>query len=92
MFHRGHCNLKSIEGVGGRAPSVSCLGLRTVFMAASHGTTNEVMNFFHCRVAVNFPTEFVHPNLSNPGLWLFLEMYDEPQELYSWTCAAYVAC
>ena len=43
-------------------------------------------------LAVDILTESVHPNLSNVGLWLFLEMYDEPRELYFWTCTASAAC
>ena len=41
-------------------------------------------------LAVDILTEFVHPICQNLGLWLFLEKYDEPRELYFWTCIASV--
>ena len=69
------------------------IGLRRVVMAASHGITNEIMH--HLSVGSDaggrYSDRICSHNLSNPGLWLFLEMDDEPRGLYFWTCTAFVA-
>ena len=69
------------------------VGLREVVMAASHGITHEIMH--HLAVGTDaggrYSDRICSPNLSNPGLWLFLGIYDEPRELYFWTCTASVA-
>ena len=53
-------------------------------MAASHGITHEIMH--HLAVGSDdggrYSDRICSPNLSNPGLWLFLEMDDEPRGLY----------
>ena len=41
-------------------------------------------------LTVDILTEYVHPNLSKMGLWVFLELYNEPRELYFLTCTAFV--
>ena len=62
-------------------------------MAASHGITHEIMHHLAIGTdAVGRYSDRICPlNLSNPGLWLFLGIYDEPRELYFWTCPAFVA-
>ena len=70
------------------------VGLREVVMAASHGITHEIMH--HLAVGTNaggrYSDKISSPNLSNPGLWLFLGIYDEPRELYFLTCTASQRC
>ena len=62
-------------------------------MAASHEITHKIMR--HLAVGSDaggrYSDRICSSNLSNPGLWLFSEIYDEPRELYSWTCTASVA-
>ena len=62
-------------------------------MAASHGITHEIMH--HLAVGSDsggrYSDRICSPNLSNPGLWLFLEMDDEPRGLYFWTYTASAA-
>ena len=62
-------------------------------MVTSHGITHEIMH--HLAVGSNgggrYSDRICSPNLSNPGLWLFLEINDEPRELYFWTYTASMA-
>ena len=62
-------------------------------MAVSHGITHEIMH--HLAIGSDaggrYSAGICSPNLSNPGLWLFLEMNDEPRGLYFWTCTTSVA-
>ena len=62
-------------------------------MAASHEITHEIMR--HLAVGSDaggrYSDRIRSSNLSNPGLWLFLGIYDEPWDLYFWACTASVA-
>ena len=61
-------------------------------MAATHGITHKIMH--HLAVGSDaggrYSDRICLSNLSNPGLWLFLETYDELRGLYFWTCTASV--
>ena len=76
-----------------RRAAFRSVGLRRVVMAASHEITHEIMH--HLAVwsdaGGRYSERICSSNLSNPGLWLFLGIYDEPQELCFWTCTASVA-
>ena len=56
-------------------------------MAVSHGITHEIM--YHLAVGPGSSSrsfDRIHSlNLSTAYLWLFLVVYDEPQEVYFWT-------
>ena len=69
------------------------VGLRGVVMGASHEIKHQVIRY----LAVGSDAggrcldRICSSNLSNPVLWLFLGIYDEPRELYFWTCTASMA-
>ena len=69
------------------------VGLRRVVMEASHRIMHEIMHYLAVGsdAVVRYSDRICSPNLSNLDLWLYLEMYDEPRELYFWMLTASVA-
>ena len=62
-------------------------------MAASHEITHNIMHHLAVGsdVGGRYSNRICSSSLSNLGLWLFLGIYDEPRELYFWTCIVSVA-
>ena len=96
MFHRGHCNVNFIVGFGDRDSSVGCLQIDWIEESSHyrrHGTTDEMT--YHLVVGSDaggqYSDRICSPTLSNPGLWLFLEMYNEQWEVCFWACTTFVA-
>ena len=96
MFHRGHCNVNFIVGVGGCDSSVSYLQIGRIEGSGHSGEPWDKPwdnGSSCCRVWywISIFWQNMFTEISTAYLWLFLEMNSEPWELYFQTCTTAVA-